>query len=519
MKHLGTLAGAAVTAVLVTALALNPASADEPGGDTPTAPETTQSETESTPSGVEATPVAPDPQPATEETPAEETPAEEAPETPEDADGTPTPTEATPPAEETPVVSEADSAPRAAEAVRSITVDDDATILISNQERPEATIVSIARTGCTITITVTAQVAGTYMLEVWDDEQFTTYEKTIEAGGTATFTHTITQAFGNQAPGLDFDLRHPRGSVIHRVAWDFNNSAEITAACATTPEPPTPQITVDDDATILDSDQVRPDASITSILREGCTISITVAAQVAGTYMLEVWDEEPFTTYEKTLEAGGTATFTYNITKAFDDQEPGLDFVLRHSDGDLVHYVDWDFDNSVAITAACAAAPQITVDDDATVLKSDQYLPDASITSILREGCTVTITVAAQVAGTYMLEVWDDGERLTTYNKYIEAGGTATFTHTITQAFGDWSPGLGFFVKTQDGGRVHDVDWDFENSAEITKGCVPAPTPPSRSGASKPPIGLAQTGSPITMVAAAAVLLASAGILIRRRTS
>ncbi len=232
MKHLGTLVGAAATAVLVTVLALSPASAGELVGDTPTAPETTQSGTESTPSDVETTPVATDPLPSTEEAP-------------EDADGPTTPTDgATPPADETLAVS-ADTPPSAAAAPRrgEITVDSDATVTSSTQLLPNAAVVSILREGCTVTVTVTAQVADTYLLKIWDDGQVigTTEGKYIEAGGTTTFTYVITQPFGDDATGVGLYLETQDGTEIHEIEWDFNNStAIITASCASTPEPPAP---------------------------------------------------------------------------------------------------------------------------------------------------------------------------------------------------------------------------------------------------------------------------------------
>lgn len=74
--------------------------------------------------------------------------------------------------------------------------------------------------------------------------------------------------------------------------------------------------------------------------------------------------------------------------------------------------------------------------------------PSATITglSVDTVNCTLTVTIQVGDAGTYYVQIWDDGANEGAAGAAIAAGGTASFTFTIGP-IGTGAPGIGVIVS------------------------------------------------------------------------
>lgn len=101
----------------------------------------------------------------------------------------------------------------------------------------EATIDSVDRAGCVLTVNVTVEDAGTYFLAVFDDdEEIGGSSVEAAAGESVQLTYTITSNVNDDAPGLGlyvFDApEDPRELLADIDPFDFPGSDTIAAACA-----------------------------------------------------------------------------------------------------------------------------------------------------------------------------------------------------------------------------------------------------------------------------------------------
>lgn len=100
-----------------------------------------------------------------------------------------------------------------------------------------ATIDSVDRAGCELTVNVTVEDAGTYALAVFDDDvELGGSSVEAAAGETIQLTYTITSNVNDQAPGLGlyvFDApEDPRTLLADIDPYDFPGSDSVAAACA-----------------------------------------------------------------------------------------------------------------------------------------------------------------------------------------------------------------------------------------------------------------------------------------------
>lgn len=100
--------------------------------------------------------------------------------------------------------------------------------------------------------------------------------------------------------------------------------------------------------------------------------------------------------------------------------------------------------------------------------------PGASIDSVDREDCVLTINITVQDAGTYFLLVWDDGEIIGTDSVEATEGESTSLTYTIVEDVNAGNPGLGLNITDEaSGGTLFDSldPYDFEGSDDIAKAC------------------------------------------------
>lgn len=100
--------------------------------------------------------------------------------------------------------------------------------------------------------------------------------------------------------------------------------------------------------------------------------------------------------------------------------------------------------------------------------------PGATLDSVDREDCVLTVNITVQDAGTYFLVVWDDGEIIGTDSVEAAEGASTSLTFTIVQNVNAGNPGLGLNIAdSAEGGVVFDSldPYDFEGSDDIAKAC------------------------------------------------
>lgn len=101
-------------------------------------------------------------------------------------------------------------------------------------------------------------------------------------------------------------------------------------------------------------------------------------------------------------------------------------------------------------------------------------LPGATIDSVDREDCVLTVNFTVQDAGTYFLQVWDDGELIGTDSVEATEGESTSLTYTIVQDVNAGNPGLGLNITdAASGGSTFDSldPYDFPGSDDIAKAC------------------------------------------------
>ena len=100
-----------------------------------------------------------------------------------------------------------------------------------------ATIDSVDRNGCVLTVNATVEDAGTYALAVFDDDlEIGGSSIEADAGASIQLTYTIVSNVNENAPGLGlyiFDAPdEPRNLLADLDPYDFPGSDTIAAACA-----------------------------------------------------------------------------------------------------------------------------------------------------------------------------------------------------------------------------------------------------------------------------------------------
>ncbi len=109
------------------------------------------------------------------------------------------------------------------------------------EPEPLGAIVDITLDGCDIVVTFTADEAGEYHVEVWDDgELIGDVPATADAGATATARYRITALVKQGASGLGIDLIGPDGSSLDGVD-PYNGADAVIDFCASQQPEPTPE--------------------------------------------------------------------------------------------------------------------------------------------------------------------------------------------------------------------------------------------------------------------------------------
>lgn len=130
--------------------------------------------------------------------------------------------------------------------------------------------------------------------------------------------------------------------------------------------------------------------------------------------------------------------------------------------------------------------------------------PDATINGVTRNGCTLSISVTVQDAGTYYLVVGDDGVIIGSSGVDAAAGATVSFSFTITQNINAGAPGVGLSIgdTPNASGAIFDVigNYDFPGSDNIAATC--AATGGSSSGEGSGPYIPGETIPPSTTTTA-----------------
>ncbi|WP_454931545.1 hypothetical protein [Actinomyces oricola] len=130
-----------------------------------------------------------------------------------------------------------------------------------------------------------------------------------------------------------------------------------------------------------------------------------------------------------------------------------------------------------APAAPPAAAPAADPKDGELVDISSAYgVPpnlrhNASIVTITRDGCLLTITVKIEVDGSYTLEIWDDGELIGSIPLSGKAGDLRVVQYLMTANVGARARGYDFLLINADNRIVAAYDWDFEGSAQVMAEC------------------------------------------------
>lgn len=145
---------------------------------------------------------------------------------------------------------------------------------------------------------------------------------------------------------------------------------------------PTPTV-IGDPGMAFENKQLRGEASIISLHRNGCVLTFEVAVQVSGAYIIEVWDDGALIANVNLVgEAGTTHTATYTMGANVGTRAPGYDFILVDAMGPAVQMLVWDFEGSKNVMAQCAAAASA----DSTGLPGGVVSPPAASPQLARTG-------------------------------------------------------------------------------------------------------------------------------------
>ena len=118
--------------------------------------------------------------------------------------------------------------------------------------------------------------------------------------------------------------------------------------------------------------------------------------------------------------------------------------------------------------------------------------PGGTIDEITNSGCTLMTTVTFGDAGTYWVEIWDEGEPLDQQAiTTVAAGETHAFSYEVRAPFGQGSPGVTVSVRDSQSGTayVYQNDVDFRGS----KNCGRPPLTLDPSATTEPPTTEAPT--------------------------
>lgn len=165
-------------------------------------------------------------------------------------------------------------------------------------------------------------------------------------------------------------------------------------------------------------------------------------------------------------------------------------------------------------------APTVAGDPGMTA-ENTQYSDEASIVAISRNGCVITFEVAIAEAGTYTIEVWDDGKMVGSPTVTGAAGSTQTVTYTMGANVGTIAWGYDFVLSSAANSEIQWIDWNFEGSEQVMTQCAAAAvsasaTPAATTSTTSTTPQLARTGTAaVTLGMGAMVLIAAGGLALR----
>ncbi|HPB71353.1 MAG TPA: hypothetical protein PLX71_00075 [Phycicoccus sp.] len=210
--------------------------------------------------------------------------------------------------------------------------------------------ITATRSVCTVTITMTGLVPGSYVMDVWDDRvNVGSYPFTVNPpNSSGTVTHVIKKNVGSLFPGLGLYLKFADGPDVTSLdPWDFPGSDKVMQYCAASNG-------------ALDQPPATPKMDIS---RNVCTLIIRSYDLTPGQpYIVKVWDDKHLMgSYPFTLSNTETEKTVYHVLKA--NVSPlikGLGIILYTpgppGDGDirLIGDGNWDFPGSDSIMQFCA---------------------------------------------------------------------------------------------------------------------------------------------------------------------
>lgn len=353
-----------------------------------------------------------------------------------------------------------------------------AEVLVAGEEEPppvvapSATIGEITLERCDVSIPVTTTGAGDWILDVWDDgELIDSYEWTTTTDGTHTVVWTITAPALSDAVGVGFYVSYVDADGFeHGMTavdpWEYPD--ELASECSSV-------VPVTLELPGYDGTAVDPGTELKVVGKgywPGETVSLTFGPK-----------DIPVGTYEADETGSFSGTFTVPL-----DAASGTQLVNGYGEtsGRL----------GTATVLVAGETPPPVVE------------PTAVIGEITRNGCDVLIPVTTTGAGDWVLEVWDDGKVIDSYEWTTTSDGTRTVTWKITRPALDLAPGVGFVVSFVVDGEhtILDVVDPWEYPASVAAECsgttppVPGPGPGPGSGSGG---GLPSTGANV----------ASAGLL------
>ncbi|MEL7674615.1 MAG: hypothetical protein AAGU78_12815 [Chloroflexota bacterium] len=103
--------------------------------------------------------------------------------------------------------------------------------------------------------------------------------------------------------------------------------------------------------------------------------------------------------------------------------------------------------------------------------------PGATIQSITLNGCFIDVTFQVQDAGSYYVNLWDDGNFRAGAGGAVPANGTMTVRYVIGDPILEGAPGIGIYVENGLGiaaTTTYDADGNYAVSAAVGDPCAAA---------------------------------------------
>lgn len=285
---------------------------------------------------------------------------------------------------------------------------------------PGGSVGAPVREGCNISIPVTVTAPGSYTLSIWDDElHLASFGWIASQAELKTFTWQITEIAANETPGIGFKLYSGNDLFLAEAAFEYPD--DIGTACMEAATETTISLPDYHDSLIT--------GAKVKVTGTGYLPNTTVALFFQGSF-------------------SRVATVTSDDNGSYETT-----FIVPTEASMGTHLV----------TARSASRRPASVEVN--------VVATGGIGTPTLDGCNVSIPVTAPATGTYVLEVWDDGEIVDFIEWVVTEPGLSIQNWQIPGIPGTEDEGVGFVLYSLDDNEFLST-YDYEITDEEGTSCM-----------------------------------------------